>query len=248
MGKKQIRLIGYTMIVIGIVCLIAGYTSPVSADTGYVSDMLLLTVREGPGNNFKVLKTLKSSDPVEIIEKQDNYYKIKTSDGIIGWVEQQYITNTVPQILINTALKQKIAILDKKNKAIIDNNLSLKEKIKNMEKDFKIKITEINASLQQIITEKNKIESEFEQGKNKYNSLLKNTGGGSLKIIEKNKILKQQNDTLSEKISELTKSNEDCLKAGMIKWFLAGAGVLLAGWLIGHSIRRNKRSSSGLLG
>lgn len=248
MGKKQIRLIGYAIILIFIGCFIAGYAYPVSAETGYVSDMLLLTVREGPGNNFKVLKTLRSSDAVEIIGKQDNYYKIKTSDGIIGWVEQQYITNTVPKILINAALKQKIAILDKKSKTLSDHNLLLKEKIKNMEKDFKIKNTEINSSLQKIINEKNKIKSEFDKEKDKYNSLLKNTGGGSLKIIGKNKVLKQKNDVLSKKIEELTKNGEDCLKTGMIKWFLAGAGVLLAGWLIGHSIRRNKRSSGGLLG
>ncbi len=247
MEKKQTRLTGYAIAVICIVYFIAGCGFPVFAETGYVSDMLILTVREGPGKNFKVLKTLKSNDPVEIIEKQDKYYKIKTSDGIIGWVEKQYITNSVPDVLINASLKQKIAILDQKNKALSDHNLFLKEKIKNMEKDFKIKITEINASLQKIINEKNKLESEFEQEKDKYNSLLKNTGGDSLKIIEKNKILKQQNKVLSEKIDELTKNTEDCLKSGMIKWFLAGAGVLLAGWLIGLSIRRNKRSSSGLL-
>ncbi len=248
MKKKQIRFIGYAVIVICTVFFITGYAYPVSAETGYVSDMLLLTVREGPGNSSKVLKTLRSSDAVEIIGKQDNYYKIKTSDGIIGWVEQQYITNTVPQILINAALKQKIAILDKKNRTLSDHSLLLKEKIKNMEKDFKTKISEINSSLQKKISEKNKIKSEFDQEKDKYDSLLKNTGGGPLKIIEKNKVLKQKNDVLSKKIEELTKNNEDCLKTGMIKWFLAGAGVLFAGWLIGHSIRRNKRSSGGLLG
>ncbi len=248
MGKKQIQLIGYAIAAICIVFFIAGYSYPVSAETGYVSDMLLLTVREGPDNNSKVLKTLRSSDTVEIIGKQDNYFKIKTSDGITGWVEQQYITDTVPQILINAALKRKIAVLDKKNKTLSDNNLLLKEKIKNMGKDLKIKISEINSSLQKEIMEKNKIKSEFDQEKDKYDSLLNDTGGGSLKIIEKNKVLKQKNDELSKKIDKLTKNNEDCLKTGMIKWFLAGAGVLFTGWLIGHSLKRSKRSSGGLLG
>ncbi len=248
MVKQQIHLIGYTTAVLCIICFITGYTYPVFAETGYVSNMLLLTVREGPGNNFKVLKTLKSNDPVEIIDKQNNYYKIKTNDGTKGWVEQQYITDKIPQSLITADRRQKISRLEKDNKALAYSNTAMQKNIKNMETEFKTKITELNDSLQKTIAEKNQIKSALNQEISKYDSLINATGKGSLKVIKENMALKQKNKVLADKIEKLTENNEDGLKTGMIQWFLAGAGVLFAGWLIGRSIKSNKRSSGGLLG
>jgi SH3 domain protein len=36
-------------------------------------------------------------------------------------------------------------------------------------------------------------------------------------------------------------------KTGMIKWFLAGVGVLLLGWVIGLSVSSRQGGSSSLL-
>ncbi len=231
-----------------IVCFFAVYTSPALAETGYVSDMLFLTVRQGPGKGYKVLKTLKSNDPVEILKKQDNYYKIRTDDGVEGWVEQQYITDKFPQTLIVANLRKKIAVLEEKNKKLADYNAATKEKIRNMQSDFKIQIAELNSSLQSEIKRKNDIQAAFDREKNKYESFIQEAGGGSVRLIKENRILKQKNKALSLEIDKLAAENENCLRTGMIQWFLAGAGVLFAGWLIGQSIKRKRRSSSSLFG
>jgi SH3 domain protein len=49
--------------------------------------------------------------------------------------------------------------------------------------------------------------------------------------------LSQQTETLREEIARMEQYHN-------IKWFIAGAGVLLAGFLIGLSARRRKRKSS----
>ncbi len=248
MGKTKFYFIEYFVVIFCLVLFVANNVYPAALEKGYVSDMLFLTVREGPGNNYKVLETLKSNDPVEIMEKQDKYYKVKTDDGIIGWVEKQYITDKLPQTLIVEDLKKKMSALEDKNKNLESENAALEEKIKNMKKDFEAKIADMKTALQDEIQAKNEIQAEFDKEKDKYESFMKEAGGGSVKLIKENRMLKQKNANLVSEINKLTKENEHCLKTGMIQWFLAGAGVLFAGWLIGQSIKRKKRGSSGLLG
>jgi SH3 domain protein len=49
------------------------------------------------------------------------------------------------------------------------------------------------------------------------------------------------NEKLSSKVQLLNAENSELKRTGMIKWFLAGGGVLLFGWIIGR-ISRKKRA------
>ena len=46
-----------------------------AAETVYVSDQLLITFRQGKSSEHKILKTLKTGTPMEILEREagDNY-------------------------------------------------------------------------------------------------------------------------------------------------------------------------------
>ncbi len=46
-------------------------------ETHYVTDILILNLREGPGIDHKVIRTLKSNMPVEILEESDRYLNAK---------------------------------------------------------------------------------------------------------------------------------------------------------------------------
>ena len=68
-----------------------------AADTRYVSDELIITLRQGKSIQFKIIKTLKTGTPLEVLEEDESYLKVRTTDGIEGYVLRQYITSDPPK-------------------------------------------------------------------------------------------------------------------------------------------------------
>lgn len=190
------------------------------AKTGYVSDRLILNLRQGPGNDSAVIKALKSDDPVFILEEENEFYKIELESKEIGWVDKKFITFELPNTLIIDQLKQE--------------NNSLKNKVSELsllEADFKKK--EGTLLSDKDIKSDDGVENDV----------------NIQKIVQENQMYQEKNSALSQELALLKGKNKDLFKTSMIKWFLSGVGVLLIGWIIGQSISsRKRRSNSSLLG
>jgi SH3 domain protein len=89
------------------------------AKTQYVSDELLITLREGKGNEYKIIKTLRTGTPLEILEETEHYLKVHTEEGLEGWVLKQYITSETPKAKIISGLRQEIDRLKTESKDVI---------------------------------------------------------------------------------------------------------------------------------
>jgi len=57
------------------------------------------TIRDGPGEDYSVIKSLGSAKEIKSLEEQDSWCKILTAEGIIGWIRKE---NT--KVLSNTPL------------------------------------------------------------------------------------------------------------------------------------------------
>ncbi|MCD4742606.1 MAG: hypothetical protein K8R67_09060, partial [Desulfobacteraceae bacterium] len=79
-----------------------------------------------------------------------------------------------------------------------------------------------------------------------YNDLMEKSKKVIL-IINENKKLKKINKELSERLEDIEFKNKTLLKVGMIKWFLAGAGVLFLGWIIGRIVSSKGSRQNRLL-
>ena len=66
-----------------------------SLGTGYVTTETL-NVRVKPDISSDLVTKVKANEKVTLLDKSDNWYKIKTSDGDIGWVSADYITTRKP--------------------------------------------------------------------------------------------------------------------------------------------------------
>ena len=77
----------------------------------------------------------------------------------------------------------------------------------------------------------------------KYRSLQEKSAN-VLQLSDERDQLKTQNADLTSKVGNLQKQAENMLYTGAIRWFLAGGGVFLFGWLIGRSAARTR--SGGL--
>jgi len=85
-----------------------------SAETRYVTDLLHLNLFEQPQSKGKSLKTVKSGEALIILEQIPGYYKVKTTDNIIGWTKSAYLVTDKPARLIVAGMERKMTILQKK--------------------------------------------------------------------------------------------------------------------------------------
>lgn len=216
-----------------LVPLLCSFTALAQARTGYVSDMLILTLREGPGPSFSVLQTLKSNTPLTILEEKGGYYHARLVTGETGWVDMQFISFERPKSLMIEELNQQKDVLEAKLETLSKgqdpaNTLDLE--------------TRLNQAL-----EKNKnLEAQLNESQARY-STLENQSRDVVQLGDKNKALEQENKDLARKIFQMEKEPGHLFRTGMIKWFLAGVGVLLLGWIIGQGASSSKRKNRSLL-
>ncbi len=231
-----------------IVFIIAICLFPISsfALTGYVSDMLLLTFRQGPGNSYTVIKTLKSNTPVKILEEQNGFYKVELTSQETGWVNKKYIIFTSPKTMKINELKKENENLSDKIVTLESNIKKLQERISFLKQDYSKDKETLEESLNRALEEKNKTTTLLSDTKKKYDT-LDYQSKNIQKIIKENTHLKEQIQELSVDLATIEDKNKNLLKTGMIKWFLTGSGVLLFGWIIGQSVSSKKRHTSSLL-
>jgi SH3 domain protein len=65
---------------------------PVMAETRYVVDTLIITVRSGQGEQYRIIKTIPSGTAMEILESSEEWSQVRLKDGTEGWVLNQYIS------------------------------------------------------------------------------------------------------------------------------------------------------------
>ncbi len=217
------------------------------ARTGYVSDMLILTFRQGPGTSFSVMQTLKSNTPLTILEEDKGYYKVELTSGTIGWVDKQFIVFETPKTQIIENLNQEKASLETRVETLSNTLDQLKAQLATQESDQGEKTAALNESLKKAVDKNITLSTQLKENQANY-STLKAQSQNVLEVVEKNKVIEEKNILLANSLAQLEKETSHLFRTGMIKWFLAGVGVLLLGWIIGQSVSSKKRRSSSLLG
>jgi SH3 domain protein len=202
----------------------------VFADTRYVSDELIISVRDGQNQDDNVLGHIRTGTAVDVLEEKERYFRIKTEDGLEGWVQKQYIISEKPNARIIEDLRNEINEQD-----------SLSDKLLAKKTINEIRIRELEQEVN--INQKNtaKAKSELIELNKKYKKLLSNSENTD-ELIKKLEKSKQLDSKLKAEISNLKKGSQNPLKSSMIQPFLAGAGVLIVGFILGGLARRRKRS------
>lgn len=86
-----------------------------SSAMGRVNSSVGLNVRSGAGINNKVISTLNNNDDVEILGEESGWYKVRLSNGTIGYVGAGYIAKTQGNVTNNSQRdnSQTDAVADK---------------------------------------------------------------------------------------------------------------------------------------
>ncbi len=214
---------------VGIVC----------AETQYVSDQRMITMRAGMGNEYKIIKMLKTGDPLEIIEESERYLKVRTKNGIEGWVLKQYVTAETPKHEIISGLEKEIDRLKTDIEQYKNDKESLQNELKTTVSDYDKKITDLKQNVSASREKEEQTARELKEATEKYISLIKDSKD-VIDLANERDSLKESNSKLQSVTEQLQKENNDLKRSRMIWWFVAGGGVFFVGWIVGK-ISRQKR-------
>ena len=219
-AKKYILVLPYI--------LIFALSFATQAETQYVSDHLVITVRTGQGAQFQIIKTLESGEHVEVLEVTDTgYTQIKTSDGTEGWVRSQYLAE-------EPVASEKLAAAEArllKTKTALQN---IKEKYSSLSKEHKI----LSKNQSSLSTDKKQLDAELAR----LNEIAKKP----IILDRQNRQLQERNVTLEKDLQRLNQENHSLKDRSQREWFIAGALVLFGGIILGiiiPKLRGRKRSA-----
>jgi SH3 domain protein len=212
----------------------------VYADTQYVSDKLIITMRRGAGGEYKVIKSLKTGTPVEVLEETGEYYKVQTKDGKEGWVRKQYIVADIPKTIIISGLKEEIGKLRGGMEKLKRERDALKKDLKSEKSLRTSAVKELEKSLNEKNDQIYSITKQLKEMTNKYNKLVEDSGD-VVKVVSERDMLNEENTRLSTEKNDLLQENKRLFKRNVIYGFLAGGGVFFFGWIAGQFSRTKRR-------
>jgi len=213
----------------------------VFAETRYVSDKLIISVRDGQNQDDNILGYIKTGTAVDVLEEKERYLRIKTEDGLEGWVQTQYIISEKPNARIIEDLRNEINDLNKKIEFSKNEQGSLSDNLLVTKRIYEVRIRELEKEVN--VNQKNtaKAKSELIELNKKYKKLLSNSENTD-ELIRKLKKSKKLDSKLKTEINNLKKDSQNPLKSSIIQPFLAGAGVFFVGFILGGLARRKKSS------
>ncbi|NVM21376.1 MAG: TIGR04211 family SH3 domain-containing protein [Desulfobacterales bacterium] len=209
------------------------------AETGYVSDVLIVGLRTGPGRGYKVIKYLKTNTPFKVLEELDGYMRVETEDGEEGWLQKQYISFKTPKPIVIAGLEKEIASLKSKIVGFEKERTSLQHKLESAEQGYSVRLKDLEQKSKEYREDAALKTGKLRQITKKYNSLV-DRSKNVVELMEENVKLQKATNRLSKETARLLQENTRLLHTANLRWFLAGSGVFFIGLIFGKFSRKKK--------
>jgi SH3 domain protein len=212
------------------------------AETRYISDQLVVSLREQPQNNSETIVYLRTGAPVEVLDVGEKYLKVKTANGEVGYIQKHYLTEDTPKAKIISRLTR--------------DNQALQERVEELEKRYSESFAKSDEARKKTLSELDEarrrvavLEKDLQESKaglaertREYEALRKNAKN-IVEITAERDRLRLSHEELTSSVTRLEEEREDQLKKETTQWFLAGAGVLFFGWILGKFSRSKRKRS-----
>lgn len=214
------RKLPYVILMFTGLCLI----SPESwANKSFVTDTFRISLRRGPSIENKILKFLPSGQPVEVLEVEEGWSRVRPAatdqNGLEGWVLSRYLIARLPW------KEQFISSHEK--------NMQLEKDLADARKMLK----EYSSKEKGLTSQVRTYEEALEKSQAEYLKLKADASN----YLE----LKSAHDDLFRRVSELEMDNERLMTAQRNRWFALGAVILLCGLMIGMLFGRQEKKGKG---
>ncbi len=208
------------------IALLLAVATAAAADTRYVDDKLLITMRTGQGNAYQILRTLPTGTALELLETSGDYARVRTQDGVEGWVLTQYLTD-------QPVARDRLAQAEQKLAQLQDENSALKKELAALKGDKR----SIETEHKQLADSTDKLQKELAH--------LKEVAARPVELDQQNKEMHQRLQELELNSRVLQEENTALHDRSTRDWFLAGGGVMLVGIILGLLLPKLRRRQSG---
>lgn len=195
------------------------------AEMQYVTEVMSITMRTGPGVKHKIIAMLKSGEKIDILENGDGWTRVRSRNGQEGWVLTRFLTTEKPVRPVLDELSGKYQALLKEFNRTSAENMTLKEE---------------NQRLQKELTEKETVLAEVNSAYEK----LKEDSADFLAVKNNLENTQKELSDLKRKSKELETVVVKLQNSQILKGISIGAGILLLGIIIGLKFKRQRRRSS----
>lgn len=190
-------------------------------ETDYVSDRVEIPLRAGTSTEYKILRMLPGGTPVTVLgEASDSgYTRVRTDSDVEGFVLSRYLMDRPPARLQLAQNQSELTQLDTENER-------LKQQLARLDAEQQ----RLQQSHRQLEIANRRLSEQLAQ--------IRKTAADAIAIDERNKRLEQKTIELERSLQLVQQENQALRDSSNQDWFVRGAGVLLAGLLVGAILPR----------
>jgi SH3 domain protein len=202
------------------------------AQTNYITDQHKITLRTGESTGHRVMRMLDSGTPVTVISRnaETGYTRVRLADGTSGYVLSRMLMAERPARERLLEAEQQLQVLRQEPGKLSSQLASLQETHDQLKQRYSA-LQSQNQELQRELTQ------------------LRKTAADPVRIARERDEAVERSHKLTEELEILKLRNQQLTDKTQQNWFLIGAGVIIAGIVIGlllpHLRVRRKRSEWG---
>ncbi len=220
--RNNLRII---IIALGLILATAAYAN---SQTGYyVSDTFEITLRSGPTLQHKILRMVPTGSKLELLENQGEWAKVKWNETE-GYVQTRFVTTDLPKELVIRTLQRRTEQLEQKTSQATDQSGKLGTENK-----------ELKAALEQTSSELARIQQEY--------ASLRSDAAGVFELKKNYEDTRAKLEAMSSEAEQLKAVNKELRSDATLRWFTAGAGIVVFSWLVGFILGRSGRKRKSML-
>ncbi len=205
-----------------------GFANVAQGQSAWVTDQLEITLRTGPSTSNAIRLSLSSGTRIEILEElpEEGYTRVRTAGGTEGWVISRYLMN-------EPSAREQLADLTQQLSNASDEGSSLATQLNGIRAEYR----EAEQTIARLERQKTELEEELAE--------IRRTAANVLAIDSQNQELQEDLTNSQISIDRLNEEVRTLSGQSQRNWFVAGAGVLFFGVLLGLWLprMRTKRRS-----
>lgn len=218
-----------SIILLGLLTSTVTTTSFAAVEKRYVSDQLRIQMRSGPGNEYRILRSLPSGEHLIYLEESEdkNYTKVSVRDTE-GWV--------LTRFLLDEPIAKEKLILTERELNSVKAELNT---LKNQAADLADEKSSLVGDRSSLTRENKKLEKELKE--------IKKISANAIELDSKNTKLTKRNQELEIQLETLTAENARLQDDKERSFMIIGGGLIVFGIVLGLAIpaMRGGRKSSG---
>lgn len=210
---------------LALLCTLLGISWQAAAVSNYVSDKLVITLRSGQGTTYQILRSLPSGTKLDVLVVEGEYSQVRTEDGLEGWVRNQYLVD-------EPVAEDKLIQANSRIEKYQAENAQLQKRISELNQSK----SGLDGNIKRLDKDNRSMKAELEK--------LREVAARPIELAKQNETMKKRLLDLEMETQLLSEKNVTLKDRSQRDWFIAGAGVLLAGLFMGLILPKLRRRSS----